>query len=780
MPLRRVLSTSWAPVIVTALFTIALLLRYDVGVLDVVVYAVYFALGISLPGVLAWRMLLAHLHTDEPDLDEADPGEVAGAEDEVGEYDDVDRPGPTWFEDLSLGTIFGFGLQLPFYLLGVAIGVPLLVVILPVAAIAVSFTALGRRTWSLPTGSVDVRAAWAMSITMIYGLAWLGRNVFSRRPLDLPLNKPPSIDETFHQALVSELANRFPPRIPFLIDTPLDYHWFVHAQIAAADHSTGVDSITMLREVMPAVSLILSVAGLGAVALRLTRRPLAAAVAPALLVMGVYQLMGPHYDTWQFLEPFMSRRFVWSPSQSYGVVMSTPALMLILEVLRPGRKAHRLTWVALVLALFALSGAKATFMPIFLCGAIAVLVLTLVFARRFDRTVAVLIGLLVVVNLFAQYVLFGGQTGGLKFDPFQTVRAAAGADNLDKTTLSITAMTLAMLTAWLLSGVGAYGLIKADRWRDPRAVWLAFCVPTGIGVGLLLYRSGFAQLWFQRTVAEMVALLSAWGLCYLLPKVNRQQAILYGGAAAASGLVVFGIASFFEDRRKVTIDSTQTTLVATVLLPLLVIAVFIVIGRVRSRERASGIVTGTTWSTSALCVCIMLGFGAMNVWSFAYDVVSDQKMRAPHYRALFAPGGTQAAEKLRDESGVHDIVATNIHCVFPDDKVCDNRNFWVSAWSERQMVIEGWGYTAATNKNYVAGEANSTIPAPDPELLKLNDAAFTDPSAETIGALVDAHDVKWLFVSKDYPADIGGLKSLDGDVLTQVYENAHYLVFKIN
>ncbi len=336
MPLRRVLSTSWAPVIVTALFTIALLLRYDVGVLDVVVYAVYFALGISLPGVLAWRMLLAHLHTDEPDLDEADPGEGAGAEDEVGEDEDEDRPGPTWFEDLSLGTIFGFGLQLPFYLLGVAIGVPLLVVILPVAAIAVSFTALGRRTWSLPTGSVDVRAAWAMSITMIYGLAWLGRNVFSRRPLDLPLNKPPSIDETFHQALVSELANRFPPRIPFLIDTPLDYHWFVHAQIAAADHSTGVDSITMLREVMPAVSLILSVAGLGAVALRLTRRPLAAAVAPALLVMGVYQLMGPHYDTWQFLEPFMSRRFVWSPSQSYGVVMSTPALMLILEVLRPG------------------------------------------------------------------------------------------------------------------------------------------------------------------------------------------------------------------------------------------------------------------------------------------------------------------------------------------------------------------------------------------------------------------------------------------------------------
>jgi hypothetical protein len=766
---------------VTAAFTIALLLHYDVDLLDIVVYSIYLALGVCLPGVLVWRMLLAHLHRDEsePSDDESDDGFDDRSD---GGYDDGsdDRPGPTWFEDLSLGSILGFGLQLPIYLIGVAIGVPLLIVILPIAAIVVSFTRLGRRTWSLPTGFVDVRAAWAMSVTIMYGLAWLGRSVYSRRPLDLPLNHPPSIDETFHQALVSELANRFPPRIPFLIDTPLDYHWFVHAQIAAADHSTGLSSVEMLREVMPSVSLILSVLGIGAVALRLTRRPLATAVAPALLVAGVYQLMGPHYDTWQFLEPFMSRRFVWSPSQSYGVVMSAPAMMLILEVLRPNQKVHRLTWVALTLALFALSGAKATFMPIFLCAAIALLVLTLIFARRFDRTVALLIGLLFVVNVFAQYVLFGGQTGGLKLDPFQTARAAVASDHLDKTALSVTAMTLVMLIAWLLYGVGAYGLIRADKWRDPRVVWLAFCVPTGIGVGLLLFRSGFAQLWFQRTVAEMVALLSAWGLCYLLPSVSRKQAAIYGGAAAASGLVVFLIASFFENRRKVALDATVPTLIATIVLPLIVIAVFVVIGRLHRVDRHSGIPSHASWTAPALCVCILLGFGTMNVWSFAYDIVTNDQLGTPHYPALFAPGGTQAAEALRDKSDVDDIVATNIHCVQPDEKPCDNRNFWAAAWTERQMVIEGWGYTAATNKNYVAGQANSTIPAPDPAQLKLNDAAFTDPSAETIGALADTYDVTWLFVSKDYPADLDGLKQLDGSVLTQVYENNHYLVFKIN
>ena len=258
MPLRRVLSTSWAPVIVTALFTIALLLRYDVGVLDVVVYAVYFALGISLPGVLAWRMLLAHLHTDEPDLDEADPGEVAGAEDEVGEYDDEDRPGPTWFEDLCLGTIFGFGLPAPVLPARRGrIGVPLLVVILPVAAIACQLRPpLGRRTWTLPTGTVDVRASWALAVTMIYGLAWLAATSSrdDRSTCRSTSRRASTRRSTRPSSRSSPTASR--RRSRSCSTRPLDYHWFVHAQIAAADHSTGVDSITMLREVMPAVALI--------------------------------------------------------------------------------------------------------------------------------------------------------------------------------------------------------------------------------------------------------------------------------------------------------------------------------------------------------------------------------------------------------------------------------------------------------------------------------------------------------------------------------------------
>ena len=93
-------------------------------------------------------------------------------------------------------------------------------------------------------------------------------------------------------------------------------------------------------------------------------------------------------------------------------------------------------------------------------------------------------------------------------------------------------------------------------------------------------------------------------------------------------------------------------------------------------------------------------------------------------------------------------MATNAHCRKPAAKLCDNRNFWISAYTERRIVIEGWGYTQATNGDYSADMRNAYIPAPDPERLKINDAAFLHPSAETVSRLVDLYDVKFLFAAR--------------------------------
>jgi hypothetical protein len=718
-----------------------------VSYLDILTFGVYLLLAVALPGVFCWRLLLRTLHDDE-------------------------RP-PTWFEDLSLGTIFGFGVQLPFYLLGVWIDHPHLFLVVPFLVVVLSIVlGFGRRVWTMPTGRVDARVSWGISLITLYGVGWLSHYIFRLRPLTLPPYKTPSVDETFHQSLIAELLHRFPPQIPFLLDTRLDYHWFVHAQMAADHWSTGLDSDLMLRELMPVAMIALTAAGLGAVALRLTGRPIAAVVAPALLVVGAYNLMGPHYDAGTFTEAFMSRRYVSSPSQAYGFMMALPAILLMLEVLRPERKAAKSTWVALFLAMLALSGSKATFLPLFLCGAVALLLIQLVFRRTFDRTVALLTGMVLVVTIWAQVVLFGSTSGGLRVQFFATSTAALRNQHIAVSPTARIVMTATLLISWLLYGAGVVGLFKNQLWRDRRAIYLTFTVLAGVSMAFVFYRSGLSQLWFQRSVAPLVVLLSAWGLAVLLPNpIPRKTGLWLAGLAAAAGAGAYVIGRIAEHGNEAVRLATYHEIIATVLLPVVLVGVFLLVRLVLAlghRPKPS----------AAVVVAVLLGLGLTHVYSLGYDAFAEPKRKPVHPNNQFAPGGVQAATWIRDHSGRYDIVATNVHCRKPHATKCDNRNFWIAAYTERRIVIEGWGYTQATNGDYTDSGRNAYIPTPDPRRLAINDAAFEHPSAATVNKLVDTYDVKFLFVSKKYDVDLAGLNSLK-ELLKRTYNTKTYAVFEV-
>ncbi len=748
MPLRRLTTSAWFPMAATTIGIVAILLNSGVAAGDLGRYGLYLAGAVALPGIFTWRLLLSRFHTDED-------------------------PPPTWLEDLSLGTIFGFGVQLPGYLLGVWIGVPLLFLVLPAIVLGISLaTPFGRRVWALPAGRVDIRAAWALGVVILYGVGWLARNQFVLRPLSLPPHLAPNVDETFHQALIADLMHRFPPQIPFLLDTPLDYHWFVHAQLAASSWATRIQSDVMLREILPATLLALTVVGLAAVALRLSGRPLAAVVAPALLVTGGLYLTGPHYPAWVFNESYLSLRFISSPSQAYGFMVALPAILLILEVLRPDRKASRLTWFALALTLFALAGAKATFIPLFLCGALAVGLLRLIVERTFDRAVSGLLLLLVVVAAFAQVVLFGGNSGALALEPFMTVESAVGIQRIEDTPAAHVAMAASLLIGWLLYGVGVLGLSRERRWRDPRAIWMLASIPPGIVVALLFFRSGYSQLWFQRSTAELVVLISAWGLAGLLPNpLTTRAALRLSAVAATVGLLSFAISSYLEAGKRDLTVATFPELVYTVTVPVLIFAVYGLFHLLRSNG-----VRVPVPSLAVVVVCV-LGLGSTHVYAFAYDTITQRTRPERVYRPLFAPGGAAAATWLARHSSPDDVVATNAHCRYPE-LPCDNRHFWISAYTERRIVVEGWGYTPATNVSAVPGLASAYLPMPFPERLAINDAAFQTPSAATIRRLVSGYGVSWLFVSKDYPVDLAGLSGLT-DIVDRRFDNPNYAVFEV-
>ena len=749
MRLRTIVSSSWLAMLVTATGGSAILLGSGVHAGQFGRYALYLALGVALPGVFAWRLLLAEFHL-RPD----------------------DTP-PTWFEDLSLGTIFGFGVQLPVYVVGLLLEAPLLIGVLPALVLVLSVaTPLGRRTWTLPTGRLDIRAAWALALVVLYGLGWLAREVFSRRPLTLAPNQTPSVDETFHHALVSELLHRFPPQSPFLLGTPMDYHWFSHAQLAATRWATDINLTVLIRQLFPAVVFTLTVLGLGAVALRLSGRPVAAFVAPALLVAGGFHLLGPDYAAWVYTESYLSKRLMSSPSQAYGFAMALPATLLILEVLRSDRRPSRLVWVGLALSLVALAGAKATFLPIFACGALALVLVRLVFRRTLDRSAAALAGLLIAVTAFAQLVLFGGNSGALDLEPFKTVGNAVRNQLIADTPGARIAMTVTLLIGWLLYGIGALGLRAGQLWRGHRAVWMLWCIPPGLVVALVFFRSGLSQLWFQRSTAEIVVLLSAWGLASLLPVLlTTRTALQLAALAGAAGLAAFGVSSYLAAGKANPQFASLDGVVATALTP---VVILLVVG-VTYRLSRSGVARAPTL---VVVLVFVLGLGTANVWTFAAENIAREATPTRSVADLFAPGGTVAAGWIERHSAPEEVVATNEHCRQPDVEICDNRNFWISAYTERRVVVEGWGYTAITNSLAAEGSLHARAPVPYPRRLALNDTAFQRPSAATISRLANAYGVDWLFISKRYPVDLEGLAALPSAV-TERFENKHYAVYEV-
>jgi hypothetical protein len=116
-----------------------------------------------------------------------------------------------------------------------------------------------------------------------------------------------------------------------------------------------------------------------------------------------------------------------------------------------------------------------------------------------------------------------------------------------------------------------------------------------------------------------------------------------------------------------------------------------------------------------------------------------------------SPTGTPASQVdagrwLRAHSGPDDVVATNSHCRPPGRPGrCDARSFWVGAFSERRVLVEGWGYNNRMQaKGNHDGYRYSEWPFWDAGKLAANDRVFTGPDAASAGVLRREFGVRWL------------------------------------
>src|SRR5262249_53769330 len=123
------------------------------------------------------------------------------------------------------------------------------------------------------------------------------------------------------------------------------------------------------------------------------------------------------------------------------------------------------------------------------------------------------------------------------------------------------------------------------------------------------------------------------------------------------------------------------------------------------------------------------------------------------YHTPVGPDQFEAARWLRTNSGPDEILATNVHCEFLPSANCVSLSFWLSAYSERRILVESWAYS--TKAVWVRADQQPW----KPPALETNDRAFYAPDPAVLAWLRE-RGVRWLVVDRRVSQESAALGSL--------------------
>jgi hypothetical protein len=766
---RTVGRSGWVPAALVATLTAYVLHAYGVAFPTTLTFAGYIGAGVILPGTLLWR---------------AGHG----------------RSG--WFlADVAAGTAVGYAMETLTYLVVRALGVPLLVLIFPAAAI-VTFLAVPRlRPYWRGCGDRDDRApawfAWAMGLLLVV-LVLRSTRLFRSLLLQWPYVSASDPDPAFHLAIIGDAKYHIPPVTPWVAGEPMLYHWFVYPEMAATSWVTGISPMVLLFRLSLLPMIFAFVALIAAMARRLTGRwwPGLVASAASFLVLSANPLPWRLPDSWYGFDAFddgsLFNMVTWtSPTQTFGMLLFAGAMLVLIELqldeARPGRATFG-RWALFTVLLAVLTGAKATFLPLLLAALVCQLAVLGVARRRLHRPTAVAAAICAVGLAFAQLVLYRGANLGLTVAPLAAERlfsamvpAVTGLTDQGaplRRVLFATGLNLLCL-AFIWGGI--LGLLIRRRFLNPAVLLLLTVGASGLSLFLLLGHSGGAQGYFISSARPYLTIAAVLGLVTLLDTaaLPRRAGLAIVSALGAGVGAVYVVRLFGDTHMPTQLDNTASHRATAmgiaqpyaVLVALVAVAGTLGWLALRGR-RAFGL---------AMIVALGAGFGLPTVADNAAFMIDngtrDGWMRDPD-RAYFAVGDTTGASAmirddvqragawLRDHSSPGDLVATNAHCLWAasTDAPCDNRHFSIAAVSERRILVEGWGFV---DKAYVTAAAAGVDPSYGPfwdqNLLATNDAAFTHPSTATVARLRDSYGVRWLFADEaqgNVAADLGTFATL--------------------
>lgn len=728
----------WWPVLLLWTYAAAgLRIANGVGLAETAGFTAYLVGMVILPGTLIWRALrLTGRGARELDR----------------------RP---LAEDVALGTVLGYILELPVYLLARYLDHPLAELAWPVVVVlATVVTRSGRRVWARdPEGRV-VPHWWSAAMTgvVLLGLVSITRFVWAPWPGNsIASLQNPYVDVPYHLALIGDLRHHFPAEVPYVAGTPLYYHWLVYAHVASASWVTGMEPALLFRTFsLPAVGLAAVVAAAMAAA-RLSGRWWAGLIpAVGLTAMATPPLFGSWLPVPQNT-PFALT--YGSPTQTYATMIATLTLVVFVELLRGTLRTAR-WWILAGVAFLALAGSKSAFPPLLMAG-LALTVLLALLGRRLDRRALGLLLLSGAGFLVAQRVFYGSGSRSLMVWPLHAMGRIAESEpglTVDHTVPDGVRVILAVwyvtvLAAW---AAGTVGFFVRRGWQDSTARFLFGTTTAALLLTLLLGHPNLSEYYFMLSGLVPTLILSTLGLARLEPgrDLAPVSRVTVGRGAVVVLLLALVVSRLFAPAISATRSADEgrgpvEEAVLRILQPLglfwavvlgVVVLIVVLLRRVGFNRDARVLLAGLFLLGLTLDPQVRV----LNITAPVTSSVSGG--------VVLPEGGIAAARYVRGHSLPGDLVATNAHCTSGPKPGCTHRSFWVSAFSERRVLVEGWAYIPLDT---VGLKADNLVTDPtefwDKPKLTVNEAAFYHPTPANLRALRSRYDVKWLVVDLRYP-----------------------------
>jgi hypothetical protein len=426
--------------------------------------------------------------------------------------------------------------------------------------------------------------------------------------------------------------------------------------------------------------------------------------------------------------------------------------MVVLLALRWRGAVPSLALLLLPLLAIGAAGTKGSALPVVVAGVFVALLGALLFRR--PLVVRVLVDFLVVAGclLLTVVVVFHGSEAGLHIDLPAAAEQSAGPllrSNLPDSGATAFLIVFTVL-AVLSRGVGMLALPFDRRERQDPVTWLLIGGSlAGAGALGVFAHPGSSQWYFALSAIPLMALGSTLGLASVLSSLGLRPLLvgaLLGPLAVVLPVVVLGPLTVQG------MDHAAALVLAAVLVLLLIGVVAAVSSPVLSEPRLRlGLRPGFRVAGAAVVAAVLTAGAAVAVQAISTSVTPVRQPVSVDDRLATSRNQIEAARWIRDHSDVDDLVMTNRHCTTPvRPRGCDSRHWTVAAFTERQVLVEGWTATPMSASLAPEGRDSITVDYWKPELLELNDRFIANPSADAAEELRSL-GVDWVYVDHTRP-----------------------------